>query len=327
MATLASNSRAISTDVLSNEVESRTRVRPEPYQLRYWVKAGLLPAPTHIRPGQGHGRGIIALWEPECVDRLVFMMRARVRENLSVDRAARILVFKGYPLFQERLFKDTLKTCIIHVEEFAQGNRGFLKQKGLPETDKSHHLERSLKSRNRDIPEPHRSTVITYSAALLGVPLPDTSPLVGAFIQVGSLRALANAIDQIDLTSLVEAFGMAEQLAPLVQPLAWSLALATPSGSGIPLDSTPEEIYLDEDSGLGAWLGAGAKIGFMDVQRFFMLLTCIGMHVAAAQNPDAVSTIITSGPEALQALLANLPNDRADSRDEPIDTRGGNYEI
>lgn len=297
----------LTTKALADEVERQTCCRPTTPQLRYWAQEGLLPEPQQLWPGRNHGRGSVVLWEAECVDRLIIMLHTRKGKNLSVERAARVLVVKGYLPTKPGKLRTVLKGFLFDVEQYARKNRTFLERNDLSPQEQQRRLVESLKQRrhNRDVSEPMRTLVSQSAAAVMGFPTDSGPSDFQALSRILSFDALREQIDAISDEELAAAYADANAAVTDGLPLVLAFAQAISPMSGVTPERDVATLRLDSSSPLAKWLATNTEISFVDVMRFLALPPLIARRVALQRNPEAFEVVSQHYGAVLEGLLTS----------------------
>src|SRR5262249_52408091 len=219
------NSDVLLTEVLIAEVKRLTTYEPTSNQLSHWVRAGLLPEPTQTWPGRGHGRGSVVAWPAECIPRVVLIVSTRKTKNISIDRASRLLVVKGYPPTKPALLRDVLNSLLFHLEQEMQKQRPYLIGGEHDPEEQRHRFDRGLKKRNPTFSQPPQALLKEYAAAIAGL----GDAYLTQRLSVSAMREAVHTLsDQELMTSYIEANDVLHYLTPWL----WQIAHALSAVSG-----------------------------------------------------------------------------------------------
>jgi hypothetical protein len=270
-----------STADLIEAVEREADYRPTANQLWYWVKVGLLPEPEITHPGRGHGMGSVVRWPVACLDRLHWIVKARKKKNISIQRASRLLVIKRIRPLKAGPLRDTLLYLIASIDDYRDGHRKYLRSPQYSDAEKRRRLLRGVKAQNEALPRRERAALAENVAAFMGVPARHGDDTITSLRWSLSLDTLRNAVRDMGDDTLLKVFDFAnEQFDHFVDPI-FHVMQALSASSGIGPDKRVDEVTVDETSDFYQWMDIGEQITFAESLWMIMLLTGV-----AAQSPE-----------------------------------------
>jgi hypothetical protein len=209
-------------------------------QLGRWVRAGLIPTELRKRHGRGQGKGTEWLWDRTCVPRAALIARTLATGDPSLQRAALALALAGFAPSASCL-RSMLLDRLAAFQRVATHREPYLLKHDLPDPVARRRLNRNLKRKGADRPEPLIGAVTTFAEALHGLPsgepagmdqeegreqgkeggrgtvlVPDSA--VTALSSFVSFAGLRQAIEQASDTTLLDAYEQVGQALPAGLP-------------------------------------------------------------------------------------------------------------